>query len=81
MKLSFAIVAALASAVSAFPNGKYRFKPEDIIERDVVVLGGGAAGTYAAIRVRDSGKSVIVIEKDVRLVSALSSLFPLLLLI
>jgi heterodisulfide reductase subunit A-like polyferredoxin len=37
----------------------------DIIERDVAIIGGGSAGTYAAVRLRDLGKSVIVIEKDV----------------
>ena len=33
-----------------------------IIRRDVVVIGGGSAGTYAAIGLRDKGKSVAVVE-------------------
>ncbi len=37
------------------------------IHRDVCVLGGGAAGTYAALRLRDSGRSVVVLEKSARL--------------
>jgi len=38
-----------------------------IITRDVVVIGGGATGTYAAIRLRDLGKSVVVVETNDRL--------------
>ena len=34
------------------------------IERDVAIIGGGSAGTYAAIRLKDMSKSVVVIEKD-----------------
>jgi heterodisulfide reductase subunit A-like polyferredoxin len=37
----------------------------DIIERDVAIIGGGSAGTYSAVRLKDMGKSVVVIEKDV----------------
>ncbi len=37
------------------------------ITRDVCVLGGGSAGTYAALRLRDLGKSVVVIERKSRL--------------
>ena len=37
---------------------------QSIIERDVAIIGGGSAGTYAAISLKDRGKSVIVIEKD-----------------
>jgi hypothetical protein len=33
-----------------------------IITRDVVIIGGGVAGTYAALRLKDHGKSVVVIE-------------------
>ncbi|KAI9679855.1 MAG: hypothetical protein M1817_004869 [Caeruleum heppii] len=31
---------------------------------DVAVIGGGAAGTYAAVRLHDQGKSVAVIERN-----------------
>ncbi|EPS31776.1 hypothetical protein PDE_06734 [Penicillium oxalicum 114-2] len=34
------------------------------ITRDVAIIGGGSSGTFAAIRLRDQGKSVILIEKE-----------------
>lgn len=39
-------------------------KPKPIqITKDVVIIGGGASGTYAAVRLReDLGKSIVVIE-------------------
>jgi hypothetical protein len=37
------------------------------IERDVCIIGGGSSGTYAALRLRDSGKSVVVVERSDRL--------------
>ncbi|OJJ06292.1 hypothetical protein ASPVEDRAFT_140072 [Aspergillus versicolor CBS 583.65] len=37
---------------------------ENIITRDVCVIGGGASGTYAAIRLRELGQSVALIEKE-----------------
>ncbi|KAF4626178.1 hypothetical protein G7Y89_g11980 [Cudoniella acicularis] len=38
-----------------------------VITRDVCVIGGGASGTYAAIRLSDLGKSVVVVEQQDRL--------------
>ncbi|KKY16196.1 putative amine flavin-containing superfamily [Diplodia seriata] len=64
MKLSLTLAVGLTSSVLASPTGFNNFKPEDVIERDVVILGGGAAGAYAAVRLRDAGKSVVVIEKE-----------------
>jgi heterodisulfide reductase subunit A-like polyferredoxin len=40
-------------------------------EVDVAIIGGGATGAYAAVRLReDYGKSVLVIEKENKLVSS-----------
>lgn len=37
----------------------------DILHRDVVVIGGGASGAYAAVRLRDDfNKSIALIEKQ-----------------
>ncbi|KAK8092877.1 hypothetical protein PG999_014464 [Apiospora kogelbergensis] len=35
----------------------------DTVERDVVVIGGGAAGAHAAVWLRDHGKTVALVEK------------------
>lgn len=41
----------------------------DIIARDVAIIGGGASGAYAAIRLKeDYGKSIVLVEKAGRLV-------------
>ncbi|KAJ6076985.1 hypothetical protein N7499_008966 [Penicillium canescens] len=38
------------------------------ISKDVVVVGGGAAGAYAAVRLReDYGKSIALVEREARL--------------
>ncbi|MBC7658543.1 MAG: NAD(P)-binding protein [Chitinophagaceae bacterium] len=39
----------------------------ETLKRDVVVFGGGASGMYAAMKLRDLGYSVVVIEKANRL--------------
>ncbi|RDW79862.1 hypothetical protein BP6252_04500 [Coleophoma cylindrospora] len=62
----------LASFAAILPRGyatrtcDVHGKPYHIdhtISRDVCVIGGGSTGTYAAIRLKDAGKSVAVIEK------------------
>lgn len=37
------------------------------IERDVCIIGGGSAGTFAALGLRDRGRSVVVVERSERL--------------
>ena len=40
-----------------------------VIKKDVAILGGGASGAHAAVRLReDHGQSVIVVEKQENLV-------------
>lgn len=52
-------------------NGAYALHSNDhdhdIITRDICIIGGGAAGTYAAIRLGDMNQSVIVVERRDRL--------------
>ncbi|OGM49436.1 amine oxidase [Aspergillus bombycis] len=40
-----------------------QFDDERIITRDVCIIGGGSAGTYAAIRLRQMNQSVVLVEK------------------
>lgn len=37
------------------------------ITRDICIIGGGSTGTYSAIRLSDSGKTVVVVEANDRL--------------
>ncbi|MDQ7905683.1 FAD-dependent oxidoreductase [Phytohabitans sp. ZYX-F-186] len=43
------------------------FAESHVIHRDVCVIGGGSAGTYAATRLGDFGKSVVLVEAKDRL--------------
>ena len=56
------LLAALSESVRTTRTDKYT--KDDIIVRDVCVVGGGSGGTYAATRLRQLGQSVIVIEKE-----------------
>lgn len=40
-----------------------QFSSSDVITRDVTIIGGGSSGTYAAIRLRQLGHSVSVVEQ------------------
>ncbi|KAJ3541897.1 hypothetical protein NM208_g4391 [Fusarium decemcellulare] len=62
-KLIQSLVSLLATA-SVAATADY----SSVIERDVVIVGGGASGAHAAFRLReDFGKSIILIEKEDRL--------------
>lgn len=51
---------SLAASVSFNPE---HYGPGNVIQRDVVVVGGGSAGIYSGIRLHDQKKSVAVIER------------------
>lgn len=61
--------AAAGTALAATPAAAWASSEDAgrIIERDVVVVGGGSSGTYTAVRLRDLGKSVVVVERKNRL--------------
>ncbi|KAG7140836.1 Beta-cyclopiazonate dehydrogenase like protein [Verticillium longisporum] len=52
--------ALAASSVQAVP-------PAPEINVDVLIIGGGATGAYAATQLRDQGKKVLVVESDTKL--------------
>lgn len=58
---------ALTLAAPSSTDNFGHFDSSDIIERDVAIIGGGAAGTQASISLKDKGKTVIVIEKKDRI--------------
>ncbi|KAK6850520.1 FAD dependent oxidoreductase [Apiospora arundinis] len=44
------------------PTCEYIFDDKDVIRRDVAIIGGGSSGTYTAVKLKDAGKSFIVVE-------------------
>ena len=56
----------LLGCVGAVIN-EHEFTAKDILHYDVCVIGGGSAGTYTAIRLRDLNKRVAVVEAKGRL--------------
>ncbi|TEA19760.1 Beta-cyclopiazonate dehydrogenase [Colletotrichum sidae] len=73
MRSSILSLCALgASLISASPVGldcydESAFAPADIIERDVLIVGGGATGTYSAVKLKDQKKTIAVVEQSERL--------------
>lgn len=71
--LGFWLLATAVPLVYSIPGAPpaaesdVHFQPEDIVTRDVCILGGGSTGTYAAIRLRDKGHDVVVVEPKDRL--------------
>lgn len=61
-------IVVLAVRTGARTIDESQFSPANTIVKDVVVLGGGASGSYAAVRLKDSGKTVAVVEQKTHLV-------------
>jgi heterodisulfide reductase subunit A-like polyferredoxin len=65
----------LLLALAHFSVGIAADYPLPIVNKDVVILGGGASGTYAAVRLReDYGKSVLLVEMEAVLVKILMNM-------
>lgn len=64
--LGVAAGVSAAGTGSAVAAGRRR-TDGPVIRRDVCVLGGGSSGTYTAVRLRDHGLSVAVVETQDRL--------------
>lgn len=61
-------VGLLVLSTSAAFISERNWAPQDIITRDIAIIGGGATGTYAAVRLReDLNRSVVIVEKTDRL--------------
>jgi hypothetical protein len=56
----FTLLCTLALAGDGINDADF---PNNIITRDVCIIGGGSGGTYPAIRLQQMGKSVVVVEK------------------
>lgn len=59
------LTSSLLALTTALPSSSIDasiYSSSSIIKRDVCIIGGGSSGTYAAIGLRDRGKSVVVVE-------------------
>lgn len=62
------IILAISTAAVAEPHAAAsNYAHRQTLVRDVCILGGGASGTYAAVRLRDAGKSVALVEQAAQL--------------
>ncbi|KAL4804937.1 hypothetical protein BDV18DRAFT_141581 [Aspergillus unguis] len=57
-------VTAWLDFVSCLPTSGRETDDDDVINRDVAVIGGGSSGTYAAVRLQELGHSVVLVEKQ-----------------
>ncbi|TVY18911.1 Beta-cyclopiazonate dehydrogenase [Lachnellula arida] len=64
--LIITLLVTLRVNASVVVNG-IEYSCDEIITRDFAIIGGGSSGTYSAIRLKDLGKSVVVIEGQDRL--------------
>jgi len=63
----FTSIFSLSTATTTYEVNGNCYQVNTVISRDVSIIGGGSAGTYSAIRLRDSGKGVLMVEKSGRL--------------
>lgn len=61
------LVALRVDALSSISLNGNPYSVDSVITRDIAIIGGGSTGTYSAIRLKDLGKSVVVVEGQDRL--------------
>lgn len=67
--VSFLGILSLVAAIANPINSSTK-----VIERDIIILGGGASGSHIAVRLReDLNKTIAVVEKKTYLVCSLST--------
>lgn len=54
----------LFAVCHAAPNSDASISGSNVITSDVVIIGGGSGGTYSAIRLKEHGKTVTLIERE-----------------
>ncbi|KAH8660153.1 hypothetical protein BX600DRAFT_467315 [Xylariales sp. PMI_506] len=59
--LTAGLVAGVLGGLTLDPK---HYPAEDVITRDVAIIGGGSSGVYAAIRLQDYNHSVVVVERN-----------------
>lgn len=64
---SIASAALIGWTAAALIQGDTDISPQNTLNVDVCVIGGGAAGTYSAIKSKDLNKTVVVVEQQDRL--------------
>jgi NADPH-dependent 2,4-dienoyl-CoA reductase/sulfur reductase-like enzyme len=77
---SFSAVAVVTLPLAiAAPNKSYKpgnmdasyYKTENVINVDVVIIGGGGMSAHSAIQLNDQGKKIVVVESKARLEATL----------
>lgn len=64
------LISTLVIALNPFKGVITGDCPLPTVSKDVVIVGGGAGGTYAAIRLReDYGRSILLVEMEAVLVN------------
>lgn len=62
-----ALVVVFVSSLRVFAHYSFdvtSYEAQDVITTDVIIVVGGSAGVYSAVRLHDYNKSTLIIEKN-----------------
>jgi heterodisulfide reductase subunit A-like polyferredoxin len=60
-------IAALSKSYKPVNMDASYYKTENVINVDVVIIGGGGMGAYSVIQLKDQGKKTVVVESKAHL--------------